>query len=319
MLESTISQELEQLIASYLDSLRCINYSPGTIEGYGNNLHQFVRLLSEIPHSSNIKALAEACSEEYLLDTVLQKKNNRPDITACSIRRYMCAWRSFIKHLVAAEILDVRHDRFRYALPKLPETLPKAVSMTMLTPILDSNCKNWIELRNQCMFELMSYSGLRISEVINLKLTDIELAQLQTRVTGKGNKTRMVPITPRAANKIQQYMQARGRIHARSDYLFIARHGSKLSSTTIRKHLGTAMMVHHGEKTRLSPHQLRHSCATHFLKETHNLRFIQLLLGHQSIATTQVYTHLDMEFVGDLFHKNHDRQVQVDEAAQPAA
>ena len=135
--------------------------------------------------------------------------------------------------------------------------------MPILDKILDTppirRQPQWMYLRNICMFELMTYSGLRVSEVTSLTLSDLYFSQKQVRVTGKG---------------------------------------------TVRQHLHNLANELLKDKFRLTQHMLRHSCATHFIRQTHDLRFVQILLGHSSVATTQMYTHLDNDFVKATFYQH---------------
>lgn len=315
MLPLHISEQLKQYIHDYLDNCRYRNMSPGTIEGYRCNLKQFIGLLHLRPNSAHVTEFAEICTEPVMIETVILKTEQNPDLTAYTIRRYVCAWRGLVCYLVKTKVLDLSYDRFEFELPKLPEALPKAVNMKELEGLLDYGLThhdnpNWIDWRNLCIFELMAYSGLRISEATGLTVNDVFLSQNQIRVTGKGNRTRLVPITDCAVDRIRNYLKARSKanIKIKSNHLFISRQGNGIGNSTIRMHLKKWAKQSMGAAQRMTPHMLRHSCATHFVKKTHNLRFVQILLGHKNISTTQVYTHLDNDFVNTLFHDNHDRK-----------
>ena len=159
------------------------------------------------------------------------------------------------------------------------------------------------------MFELMAYSGLRVSEVTSLTLSDLYFSQKQVKVTGKGNKTRLVPITDCVIQRIKEYLQSRSNslVKVKVNYLFTNRHGNKITNSTVRLHLHNLANELLVDKLRLTPHMLRHSCATHFIRQTHDLRFVQILLGHSSVATTQMYTHLDNDFVKATFYQHLNR------------
>ena len=313
MLNSKISIQLHQSIQSFLNYCQIQYRSEGTIEGYRNNLKQFTGLLEAWQGSKTITAFTEICTEPVLMETVVIKQSNNPSLSAHTIRRYICAWRSCIRYLVKTGMLDISYDRFKFDLPKLPETLPKAVDMPILDKILDTppvrRQPQWMYLRNICMFELMTYSGLRISEVTSLTLSDLCFNQKQVKVTGKGNKTRLVPITDCAIQRIREYLQARSAslVKIKVNHLFTNRCGNRITNSTVRMHLHNLANELLADKLRLTPHMLRHSCATHFIRQTHNLRFVQILLGHSSVATTQMYTHLDNDFVKAIFYQHLDR------------
>lgn len=310
MLKSEIATQLHQHIQSFLDYCRTRCMADGTIEGYGNNLRQFAELLGALPGSKTLTDFKEACTESILLETVVVRQGSNPDLSAHTIRRYISAWRSWVRYLVKIDVLDIAYDRFKFDLPKLPETLPKAVDMPILDKILDTPSirrqPQWMYLRNICMFELMTYSGLRVSEVTSLTLSDLYFSQKQVRVTGKGNKTRLVPVTECVIERIREYLQARNTslVKIKVDYLFTSRYGDKLTTCTVRQHLHNLANELLKDKFRLTPHMLRHSCATHFIRQTHDLRFVQILLGHSSVATTQMYTHLDNDFVKATFYQH---------------
>lgn len=313
MLKSKISAQLHQSIQSFLDYCQTRYMSVGTIEGYRNNLKQFAGLLEILQGSKTITSFAEICTEPILMETIVIRQSNNPNLSAHTIRRYISAWRSWIRYLVKTDVLDLSHDRFKFDLPKLPEILPKAVDMPILNKILDTppvrRQSGWIHLRNICMFELMAYSGLRVSEVTSLTLSDLCLNQKQVKVTGKGNKTRLVPITDCAIQRIREYMQARSAssVKIKANHLFTNRFGNRITNSTVRMHLRNLANELLTDKLRLTPHMLRHSCATHFIRQTHDLRFVQILLGHSSVATTQMYTHLDNDFVKATFYQHLDR------------
>lgn len=314
MLKSNISNQLHQHINGFLDHCRSRCFSEGTIEGYRSNLRQFVSRLGDYAAKHKVADFQTACTEIVMMETITMKQADNPELKATTIRRYICAWRSFIAYLVKANVLDLSYDRFRFDLPKLPETLPKSVDMSVLDKLLDNpQClpkqPHWMYLRNLCIFELMTYSGLRISEVSNLLMTDVYFAERQIRVIGKGQRTRLVPITDTVAKRIRAYLKERSAsaVNIRTNHLFVGRGGKMLRPCSIRLSLHKMVVARLGEEMHITPHSLRHSCATHFVRETHNLRFVQILLGHKSIATTQIYTHLNNGFIQEMFHQHHSR------------
>lgn len=315
MLKSNISKQLHQHINGFLDHCRSRCFSEGTIEGYRSNLRQFAARLDDYAARHKVADFQTACTEIIMMETITMKQADNPELKATTIRRYICAWRSFIAYLVKIDVLDLSYDRFRFDLPKLPEALPKSVDMPVLDKLLDSppclpKQPHWMYLRNLCIFELMAYSGLHISEVSGLLMTDVYFSERQIRVTGKGQRTRLVPITDTVSKRIRAYLKERSAaaVNIRTNHLFVGRGGTMLRPCSIRLSLHKTVASCLGEEVHITPHSLRHSCATHFVLKTHNLRFVQILLGHKSIATTQIYTHLDNGFVREMFHQHHGRQ-----------
>ena len=241
MLKSNISKQLHQHINGFLDHCRSRCFSEGTIEGYRSNLRQFAARLDDYAARHKVADFQTACTEIIMMETITMKQADNPELKATTIRRYICAWRSFIAYLVKIDVLDLSYDRFRFDLPKLPEALPKSVDMPVLDKLLDSppclpKQPHWMYLRNLCIFELMAYSGLRISEVSGLLMTDVYFSERQIRVTGKGQRTRLVPITDTVSKRIRAYLKERSAaaVNIRTNHLFVGRGGTMLRPCSIR-------------------------------------------------------------------------------------
>ena len=160
----------------------------------------------------------------------------------------------------------------------------------------------WLDIRNLCMFELMAFSGLRIGEVIRLRLTDICLSTRQIKVFGKGSIERFVPISEKSAKHMAHYISLTDSYRINNN-LFITQTGKPIHHSTVRYAL-RQQAQNVGITQHITPHSLRHSCATHFAKQTKDLRFVQLLLGHRNISTTQIYVHLDHEYMAKTFDEH---------------
>lgn len=311
MLSQHIKQRLHHAIDDFLLQLSCSNYSAGTVSGYRYDLRQFVALLER--SSQSIHSFKQALYEKRLIDTISIRYQDNPQITPFTIRRYVCAYRSWIEYLIKIDILPPKFGRFCFELPKLPQILPKALPERFLRLLLSKNTdsNDCLSYRNRSMLKLMAFSGLRVSEVINLRLTDCSLSERKIKVFGKGSKERIVPITVDTAQSIERYftLLKQSKIVRQTDTVFINSNGEKLHTSTIRR-----ILVRQAEKVgytgKITPHMLRHTCATHFAKQSKDLRFVQMLLEHQNIATTQVYVHLDYEYIGKMFDEygfeNHE-------------
>lgn len=303
MLSKGIKQRLNKSIEAFLLHLSCRSSARQTIHAYRYELNRFIALSERL--KNNATTVKQALKEQRLLDTVSLRYQDNPNISSFTIRRYVCAYRSWIQYLLDTKTLPPEFGRFYFTLPKLPQVLPKAIPESSLQALLSFDTKgDWIALRNQCIFELMALSGLRIGEVIGLELANLSLATLEIKVFGKGSVERIVPISESTAQKIRQYLNLSSeKIKERThNCLFVSNSGQILHHSTIRnalsKHAQSAGIRHH-----ITPHSLRHSCATHFVKKTKDLRFVQLLLGHRNISTTQVYVHLDHEYINKTFNE----------------
>ena len=312
MLSKNIKNRLLQSIEKHLLQLSCENYSPKTIKGYRYDLHLFVSLLEQ---GNKIATFKQAVNEQCLIDTSSLRYEKNPQITPFTIRRYACAYRSWINFLIDNKTLPPEFGRFRFNLPKLPQILPKSLNMDLIHLLLEQTTKKqntMVSYRNRCIFELMALSGLRIGEVINLRLIDLSLSQRQIKVLGKGQKQRIVPISVQTAEHIGQYLCLRNKKQWQHDYLFMSNCGNPLHPSVVRRALkNVAKNMQLPQK--VTPHMLRHSCATHFVKQTHDIRFVQILLGHTNISTTQAYAHLDTEHIGKMFDEYNATNKQSDD------
>ena len=192
-------------------------------------------------------------------------------------------------------------------LPKRKKVLPKTLTIDEVDKLLDIDIKDYYDYRNKAMLELMYSSGLRVSELVNLKSHDIDFDNSAVRVFGKGSKERVLPISDYALEAIKLYI-----VNARiwlskgktSEYLFLNNHGDNMTRQAFFKILKN-LAFEKGIKTSFSPHTLRHSFATHLLERGADLRSIQELLGHSSISTTQIYTYLSSDKIDKNYHTYH--------------
>ena len=171
--------------------------------------------------------------------------------------------------------------------------------------LLNFKPSNTIEIRDMAIVELMYSSGLRVSETVNINISDFEENMSFLRVIGKGSKTRLVPMGRFAINAINNWLNEREKISNNTDALFLNSKGSRLSVRSIQLRL-KKMAIKQGLPP-VHPHMLRHSFATHMLESSGDLRTIQELLGHSSLSTTQIYTKLDYQHLAKIYDKSHPR------------
>ncbi|MEN9880308.1 MAG: tyrosine recombinase XerC [Pseudomonadota bacterium] len=246
-----------------------------------------------------------------------------------SIARTLSAWRGLLRWLARRGVLDANVAEGLRA-PKHPKRLPDALSVDeafrLLNPVAatatdgenpkTSLREHHLQIRDQAIYELFYSSGVRLSELVGLNLDCLpDLRQGEVRVLGKRNKTRVVPVGKAALNAIEAWLAVRGQI-AKPDEtaLFVGPQGKRISPRMIQLRL-----QQHGQRQglpqRVHPHQLRHSFATHMLQGSGDLRAVQELLGHASIASTQVYTHLDFQHLAQVYDQAHPRAHRAREAA----
>ncbi len=230
----------------------------------------------------------------------------RKTIKETSINTEISAIRSFYKYLLIEKKIAKSPFEFTKNL-KIPKKVPKVLTKEETEKFLNIDCQNHFEYRNKTMIELMYGTGIRVSELINLKLNDIDLHMALLKVMGKGGKERQIPIGDYALASLTTYIEKnRPKIlkNHHSDYVFIGQKGSHLTREyfyQIISDLGKKLNI----KKKVSPHVLRHSFATHLLDQGADLRIIQELLGHANVTTTEIYTHVSKEKLKENYQKFH--------------
>jgi integrase/recombinase XerC len=223
-----------------------------------------------------------------------------------SLARMLSGWRGFYRYLA-------RDHGYRdnpcagVRPPKAPRRLPHALSPDDARRLLETDADALLAVRDKAMFELLYSSGLRLAELIRLAPTDMNYDDATVRVTGKGSKTRIVPVGSHAVAALKAWLEMRARIRAiQTDALFVNRAGRRLTSRSVQLRL-KAWALKRGLPTRVHPHVLRHSFASHVLQSSGDLRAVQEMLGHASISSTQVYTHLDFQHLAKVYDAAHPR------------
>lgn len=277
------------LVERYLAHLRVeAGLSVNTIEAYRSDLQQFLQSLRE----DRVTTLQQVAAAHV---TAFLERVHRRGRAATSRVRYLAALRGFFRFLHAERLID-HNPMEAVAGPKRGLALPRTLSVQEVTTLLDLPGGTRPEhQRDAAMVEVLYAAGLRVSELVGLRLTEVKLEVGYVLVTGKGHKQRIVPIGDLARAKLVQYLETarpqllKGR---RSPYVFVTRRGGGLSRQNfwilLRQRARRA-----GIPTPISPHVLRHSFATHLLDHGADLRAVQAMLGHASISTTQIYTHVE--------------------------
>jgi len=193
------------------------------------------------------------------------------------------------------------------AAPKSPKKLPKTLDVDQVSQFVSLSGNSWIDCRDHAMIELLYSSGLRLSELVGLHLTDIDLRDAIMSVTGKGNKTRQLPVGRHAIDAVKTWLKSRREVASTDQAaLFLSQRGNRISPRTIQDRL-KQISIKQGMPGKVHPHMLRHSFASHLLESSGDLRAVQELLGHANISTTQIYTHLDFQHLAKVYDKAHPR------------
>lgn len=224
-----------------------------------------------------------------------------------SLARVLSAWRGVYRWLIRQRGLMTVNPAEGVRPPKSPQALPKALSPDQAQALLDAEPDDVLEVRDRAMFELLYSSGLRLGELASLDVEGgLDLVERLVTVRGKRNKTRAVPVGPQAVAALEAWLAQRGTVAAAGPALFVTRSGTRMSSGAIRSRL-TRWAQTRGLGVHVHPHMLRHSFASHLLQSSGDLRAVQELLGHASIRSTQVYTHLDFQHLAHVYDATHPR------------
>lgn len=295
-----MDKNTDNLVNSFLDHLRFeAMLSNNTISSYKRDLEKFKVFLDK----NNVKSFLEISHEQILMFLESLHKN----LKESSISRILSSLRTLYKFLVREGA--IKNNPFsQIKNPKKPKELLEILDEREVKNFLDSiPCSKKLELRDKAMFELLYSSGLRVSELTNLKLRNIDFDENLIRFVGKGNKERITPIGKVSMYFLKKYLETtRYKIEGESknDYVFLNKYGNKISRQGFWKILKKYAKKINLNKN-LHPHIFRHSFATHMLKRGADLRTVQELLGHSDISTTEIYTNLDKEHIKNTYFKYH--------------
>ena len=277
--------------------------SMNSIESYEFDLIQFKNFIIENSINESPKKCSSSTVKRYLYKNFSNKKSR-------SQARSISALKSFFNYLLfegeinSSPLNDIES-------PKIENKLPEVLTEDEIKRLISSvNLDSEFGQRNKTIIEVLYGTGIRVSELTELKLSNIFFNENILKVTGKGNKERFVPLGKIASIEIKKYLNDRDKLKINSkfsDILFLNRYGRQLTRSMIFKVINDSSKNAKIDK-KISPHTLRHSYATHLLKNGADLRTIQLILGHESITTTEIYTHLDTFHLEDVLKKYHPRE-----------
>ncbi|TCK16506.1 tyrosine recombinase XerC [Marinobacterium mangrovicola] len=290
----------ERLLAAFLRYLEGERQlSAHTLKNYQRDLERLDEQLQELGQAG-----WRALDERRLRRAVAQLHGN--GLSGRSLARLLSAVRSFYRYL-SREGEVTQNPALAVQAPKASRRLPQTLDVDQLGTLLDQRTDDPLEIRDLAMMELLYSSGLRVSELASLDLIDPDLRDGSLRVTGKGNKTREVPIGRKAIEALERWIKERNAIALLDESaLFVGKQGRRLGVRAIEQRL-KRQGEHVGVSGRVYPHRLRHSFASHMLESSADLRAVQELLGHADIATTQIYTHLDFQHLMEVYEHSHPR------------
>lgn len=279
----------------FLNYIKNKNYSNYTIDSYNKDLDNFYIYLKQ--NNTDIKKVNYKFLRGYL--TVLYDKK----YSKKTIARNISTLKSFFKYLKKQNIIESNPMNL-IKTPKIDKKLPKFLNYDDLEKILSiPDTTTFLGKRNALILELLYSTGVRVSELVNIKLNDIDLSEEKILILGKGNKERYVLFGSKAKEKMLDYLKEKT---DDSPYLIVNRYGNKITDRGIRKILDS-IILEASLSYKISPHTLRHTFATHMLDSGADIEIVKELLGHESLSTTQIYTHVTSESLKRVYSKTHPR------------
>ena len=291
-----------QYIDSFLANLRLEKgLSTNTINAYANDCSSFLHWANN-EDNIDILSIQEEEIERYV------KNFQAQNLASSTINRKISSLKHFYLFLHKKKLVH-SNPIVSFSGPKNVRHLPKSMSELDVASLIQApDCKNFIGLRDRAMLELLYATGVRISELINLQYTNIDLNRSLVKVMGKGNKERLIPFGENALSCLIDYINFR-RAHnlsLNSRDFFISQQGKKITRQAFWHRIKQYLMQI-GLPLDISPHTLRHAFATHLLNNGADLRSVQMLLGHSDLSTTQIYTHIAKQRLGEMVKKHHPR------------
>ncbi|MES9823876.1 MAG: tyrosine recombinase XerC [Candidatus Thiodiazotropha endolucinida] len=292
--------QLQEWIALYFDYLRHERrLSPRTLESYKRDLKAAMAWLEQ-QQLTRWEEITQHHVRHYIAT------RHRVGLAAKSLHRELSSLRGLFNFLIREQQLD-SNPALGVRAPKVRRKLPVTLDPDQVGRLLDITDDSPVAVRDRAIMELFYSSGLRLAELVNLNLQDIDLKEQLVEVTGKGAKARRLPVGKIAKQALEQWLAIRPQMATENEIaLFVGVRGRRINRSTIQRQLH-AWSIAQGTPRNVHPHLLRHSFATHLLESSGDLRAVQELLGHANISTTQIYTHLDFQHLADVYDRAHPR------------
>ena len=286
---------LEAYLAHLRDERRLAAH---TVDSYRRDLLEFDAFCAEYDIN-----LVQVTAKE--VRTFIAERH-RYGLKGRSLQRKLAALRGLFHYLIRESVVANNPAQLVQA-PKSPPRLPAVPDVDQTISLLENTSADILELRDHAILELLYSSGLRVSELITLRLVDLDLDADIVRVTGKGSKVRLVPMGKYAHEALSRWLARRGELaKVDTQAVFVGRHGRALTPRAVQLRC-KRWTQRHGVNMELHPHLLRHAFASHLLESSGDLRAVQELLGHADISTTQIYTHLDFQHLAQVYDAAHPR------------
>ena len=301
-MDAEARQDIERFLASLRTERRL---SPHTLKNYRRDLDNLGRFCDQ-QQISHWRELTEMTLRQYVA------WRHRQGLGGKSLQRELSAFRSCFRYLLQEGRMSCNPAAAIQA-PRAARKLPDTLDVDMARRLVEIHGDSPLTRRDRAILELFYSSGLRLSELVGLDLDRIDLADATVEVTGKGNKTRRLPLGRHAVHALQDWLRVRPQlVKGDEPALFVSQQGRRLSPRSVQTRL-RQWATRQGIDVRVYPHLLRHSFASHLLESSHDLRAVQELLGHADIATTQIYTHLDFQHLASVYDKAHPRAKKKEE------
>ena len=271
--------------------------SKNTVKAYETDIKGFIKWINK-NNKQSLLNIKESCVNQYISYLFSLK------LKSSSVNRKISSLKSFYLFLLKKKL--IRYSPFSEVIsPKQEKYLPASMSESEVEKLLNSpDASKEIEQRDKAMIEMLYATGVRISELVNLKITDIDMNRSVIKVMGKGSKERLIPFGESASEALFNYLKIRK--DSSSKEVFISNRGKKITRVAFWQRI-KVYLLRENLKISISPHTLRHAFATHLLNRGADLRSVQLLLGHSDLSTTQIYTHIAKQRLGDVLKKHHPR------------
>lgn len=291
-------EQMKAQVETYLDYLRFQRYSPeNTIVAKQQDLKKVYALClkKKIDSWADLKI---AHLRELVAGELKAGRNPK------TVNRLLTTVRTLYKHL-KREGFVTENPAEDFQGPKQAKTLPQVLAKEECTQMLDAEADGFLGVRDQAIVELFYSSGLRLTELVELTMDRLSLKEGCVRVVGKGNKERMVAVGSKALEALARWLEYRAELKDPEPNVFLGFYGKALTQRAVQKRVKALGLRTIGRD--LHPHTMRHSCATHLLQSSQDIRAVQEILGHEHISTTQLYTHLDLQYTQNVVRQSHPR------------
>lgn len=286
---------------SFIDYLRYERVlSPHTITAYQRDIKRFGDCLGPMTPNS-----LEQIDSLHIRQCLAQLHES--GLSGNSLQRWLSSVRAFFRFAQRKQWLKADPSSGISA-PRSARKLPSVLDVDLAEQLMGISGDDWLARRDRAMVELFYSSGLRLAELASLDVVDLDISEATVTVTGKGRKTRTVPVGRQALSRLKEWLDVRDQkaLDESENALFLSQRGNRISHRAIQQRL-SQLSLKTGLGQRINPHQLRHSFASHMLESSGDLRAVQELLGHANLSTTQIYTHLDFQHLARTYDKAHPR------------